>query len=168
MTATDLPVLDGRYVLDGEPRPAVPDQTIEVRSPVDGSAIGRVHEFTRAEIDAVFESVRGAQPAWSETAIDERSGILHRAADLLEERAADIAELLVMEIAKARKDARDEVVRSADFVRFTAEEARRVVGDALFSDAFPRQSRNKLAISYRVPLGCVLAIPPFNYPVNLG
>ena len=168
MASTAIPVLDGRYVLDGDARAAVPDQTIEVRSPVDGSVIGRVHEFTPAEIDAVFEAARGAQPAWAETALDERSRILHRAADLLEERAADIAELLVMEIAKARKDARDEVVRSADFVRFTAEEARRVVGDALFSDAFPKQSRNKLAISYRVPLGCVLAIPPFNYPVNLG
>lgn len=168
MTTTSIPVLDGRYLLDGDPRPAVPDQTVEVRSPVDGSVIGRVHEFTHAEIDAVFESVRAAQPGWAETALDERSRILHRAADLLEDRAGELAELLVMEIAKARKDARDEVVRSADFVRFTAEEARRIVGDALFSDAFPRQSRNKLAIGYRVPLGCVLAIPPFNYPVNLA
>ena len=159
---------DGGYVLLGERRPAVDGQTLEVRSPVDGSVVGRVHEFTRAEIDAIFSRSSADQPAWGETALDTRAAILHRFADLLEEHADGLAELLVMEIAKARKDARDEVVRSADFIRFTAEEAKRVVGDAQFSDVFPRQSRNKLAISYRVPLGTVLAIPPFNYPVNLA
>lgn len=174
MTAMSAPTLatpfelDGRYTLVGERRPAVPGQTIEVRSPIDGSVVGAVHEFTAAEIDAVFAAARAGQPRWAEAPIDERARILHRVADLLEERVEQLAELLVLEIAKARRDARDEVLRSADFVRYTAEEARRIHGDAMFSDAFPRQHRNKLAISYRVPLGVVLAIPPFNYPINLG
>jgi glyceraldehyde-3-phosphate dehydrogenase (NADP+) len=163
-----LPSLDGSYTLVGERRPPVADETLEIVSPVDGSIVGRVHEFSRDEIDAIFGTVQQALTGWADRPIDERSAILHRAADLLEERVGELAELLVMEIAKARKDARDEVVRSADFIRFTAEEAKRVIGDAQFSDAFPRQNRNKLSVSYRVPLGCVLAIPPFNYPVNLG
>lgn len=162
------PDLDGRYTLVGEPRAAVAAQNLEVRSPVDGSVVGVVHEFTPQEIDQVFAAAAAGQPRWAEAPIDERARILHRLADLLEEHVEPLAELLVMEIAKARRDCRDEVLRSADFVRYTAEEARRVHGDAMFSDAFPRQHRNKLAISYRVPLGTVLAIPPFNYPINLG
>lgn len=162
------PRLDGSYTLVGERRDAVAEATVEIISPVDGSLVGRLHEFSRDEIDAVFTACARHRASWGDRPVDERGRILHRAADLLEERADELAELLVMEIAKARKDARDEVVRSADFIRFTAEEAKRVVGDSQFSDAFPRQSRNKLSVSYRVPLGTVLAIPPFNYPINLG
>ena len=44
------------------------------------------------------------------------------------------------------------------------------MGTPRFSDSFPRQSRNKLSISYRAPLGSDfrLAIPPYNYPINLA
>lgn len=159
---------DGSYTLLGERQLPVPAQTIEVVSPVDGSVVGRVHEFTKDEIDAIVLTARSGQPGWGDRPVDERGSILHRAADLLEERVDEIAELLVMEIAKARRESRDEVLRSADFIRFTAEEAKRVIGDSQFSDAFPRQAKNKLSVSYRVPLGVILAIPPFNYPVNLA
>jgi glyceraldehyde-3-phosphate dehydrogenase (NADP+) len=141
---------------------------LEIRSPVDGSVVGQVHEFSSDEIDVAVASARAAQPSWAEEPVDARARILSAAADGLEARADELAELLVMEVAKARKDARDEVLRSADFIRFTAEEGKRIVGDAQFSDAFPRQRRNKLSVSYRVPVGCVLAIPPYNYPVNLA
>jgi len=160
--------LDGSYTLVGERHAPVAETTIDIHSPVDDSVVGSVHEFTHAEIDTVFAACKRHQPRWGDRPVDERGRILHHAADLLEERAEELGELLVMEIAKARKDARDEVVRSADFIRFTAEEAKRVIGDAQFSDAFPRQNKNKLSVSYRIPLGTVLAIPPFNYPVNLG
>jgi glyceraldehyde-3-phosphate dehydrogenase (NADP+) len=160
--------LDGSYTFLGEGRKPVPDQTIEVISPVDGSVVGRVHEFTHDEIDAIVRTARREQPAWGDRPVDERGRLLHHAADLLEERIDEIAELLVMEISKATKESRDEVLRSADFIRFTAEEAKRVIGDSQFSDAFPRQAKNKLSVSYRVPLGVILAIPPFNYPVNLA
>ena len=168
MLQHSLHPLDGSYTLMGERRPIAYGATVEVRSPVDGSVVGAVHEFSRDEIDAVFARCAPEQPGWGDLPLDERAGALHRFADLLETHADELADLLVMEISKARREARDEVVRSADFVRFTAEEAKRVVGDAQFSDAFPKQNRNKLAISYRVPLGTVLAIPPFNYPINLA
>jgi glyceraldehyde-3-phosphate dehydrogenase (NADP+) len=163
-----FPVLDGSYTLVGERRGPVEGQTLEIHSPVDGSVIGRVHEFTAQEIDAVMTAAHEHQPGWAEEPLDARARLMDAAADALEAQVEEIAELLVMEIAKARKDARDEVLRSADFIRFTAEEAKRITGEAQFSDSFPRQSRNKLSLSYRVPLGCVLAIPPYNYPINLA
>ena len=77
--------------------------------------------------------------------------------------------ILVAEVAKAAKDSDVEVVRSADLIDYTAEEGIRVLAEGKFlvSDAFPGNERNKLCMSSKVPLGVILAIPPFNYPVNL-
>lgn len=161
-------IINGTYTLAGRQLQAVPAQTIDVRSPVDGSMVGKVHEFTPTEIDEALGYVAAHQPAWADRPIEERSRLLHQAADALERETSSVADILVMEIAKARKDARDEVTRSADFIRHTAEEVKRIAGEAQFSDSFPGQRRNKLAVSYRVPHGVVLAIPPFNYPVNLA
>lgn len=63
-----------------------------------------------------------------------------------------------------------EVMRSADLVDYTAEEGLRVLnqGKLLHSDSFPGAERNKLCMVSKVPLGVVLCIPPFNYPVNLA
>ena len=141
---------------------------IEVRSPVDGSLLGTVAEMSSAEVDEILGRLAAGQGSWAARPIDERARILHQVASSLEASVDELAEIVVMEVAKARKDARDEVSRSADFVHQVAEEARRMGGDAQFSDSFPGQSRDKLAVSYRVPHGVVLAIPPFNYPVNLA
>lgn len=145
-----------------------PGPLLEVRAPADGSVVGHVREFSRAEIDEVFSTADRAQPRWAALPITARATILHRFADLLQGAAGEIGEVLMREVAKARKDAVDEVVRSAEYVRHTAEDAKRLVGESQFSDSFPGQGRDKLAIIHRVALGTVLAIPPFNYPVNLA
>ncbi|MHA6794471.1 aldehyde dehydrogenase family protein [Pseudonocardia bannensis] len=144
---TSIPEMDGGYTLLGESRGPVEGQTLEVISPVDGSVVGRVHEFTPEEIETALNAAAEQQPAWAEQPLDVRARLLAKTADVLEARADELAELLVMEVAKARKDSRDEVLRSADFIRFTAEEGKRIVGDAQFSDAFPRQpSRSSPAV----------------------
>jgi glyceraldehyde-3-phosphate dehydrogenase (NADP+) len=144
------------------------EQLLAVVAPADGSVVGHVREFTRAEIDEVFAIAGRAQPRWAALPVTDRAAVLHRFADLLEGAAGEIGEVLMREVAKARKDAVDEVVRSAEYVRHTAEDAKRMVGESQFSDSFRGQLRDKLSIAHRVPLGTVLAIPPFNYPVNLA
>jgi glyceraldehyde-3-phosphate dehydrogenase (NADP+) len=100
--------------------------------------------------------------------VGERAAWLNRAAVLLEDHVDTLAALLSREIAKSRKDSREEVLRSADFIRFTAEEGKRLYGETLPGDSFPGSSRSKVCVTMRVPLGIVLAIPPFNYPINLA
>lgn len=168
MTTTDTRRKTVRYRVGGEWLESPDDQVLSVVSPVDGTEVGRVHEFTTDEIDEVFRSAGRAQNRWSAKPLTERADVLHAFADLLEQGADEIGEVLMMEVSKARKDARDEVVRSADYIRHTAEDAKRIHGESQFSDAFPGQARNKIALAHRVPLGTVLAIPPFNYPVNLA
>lgn len=143
-------------------------RTLTITCPVDNSLVGLVPALSPEEIDEVFEIAAAAQPGWAARDTGERAAVLHRAADLFDEHADEIAEILVQEIAKNRKDSRDEVVRSADFIRYTAEEGRRLAGETLFGDSFPGSTKNKIGFTFRVPLGIVLAIPPFNYPVNLA
>jgi glyceraldehyde-3-phosphate dehydrogenase (NADP+) len=143
-------------------------RTIAVHSPVDGSLVGLVPALSKETIDEVFERAHEAQKGWAEAGLEERVGCLYRAADLMEKHADDFVEILGWEIAKNRRDAREEATRSAQYLRFTAEEGRRMHGEMMRGDAFAPFARNKVALTFRVPLGVVLAIPPFNYPVNLA
>jgi glyceraldehyde-3-phosphate dehydrogenase (NADP+) len=157
-----------RYRVGGRSIDAAPSSLLPVTSPVDGSTVGWVHEYAPDEIDEVFAAAKAARSKWSARPLGERADLLHRFANLLAENSAEIGETLMMEVAKSRKDARDEVVRSADYIHHTAEDAKRLIGESHFSDAFPGQARDKIAVVHRVPLGTVLAIPPFNYAVNLA
>lgn len=155
-------------LVEGELRPGSPGRAIAIHSPVDGALLGQLAALSRDEIDAALERAAAAQPAWAQRPVEQRAAVLERAAELLLEHAEPLARCLEREIAKRRSDSLDEVRRSADFLRFTAEEAKRLDGEAFFGDSFPGFKRDKLGFTYRVPLGVVLAIPPFNYPVNLA
>ncbi len=72
------------------------------------------------------------------------------------------------EIAKDSKSATSEVKRTVDFINFTASEGNHVEGETIGADSFPGFKKNKISFVTRIPLGTVLAISPFNYPVNLS
>ncbi|KAG2430500.1 hypothetical protein HXX76_010023 [Chlamydomonas incerta] len=118
----------------------------------------------------MFESAKVAQKAWARTPLYKRAEVLHKVAALMREHAQPIADCLVKEVAKPAKDSLTEVIRSADLIDYTAEEGVRFLGEGqlLNADSFPGNARNKLCLVSKVPLGVVLAIPPFNYPVNLA
>ena len=99
-------------------------RTIAIHSPVDGSLVGFVPALSKETIDEVFQRAHEAQKGWAEAGLEERVGCLYRAADLMEKHADDFVEILGWEIAKNRKDAREEATRSAQYLRFTAEEGR--------------------------------------------
>lgn len=140
----------------------------KILSPQDGSLVGEVPAVTAQEADAFIQAAAAAQKKWAAVPINERADVIHRAAAILEREKEIIAGVLVNEIAKNRKSALAEVVRTADFMHFTAEEGKRVTGESLSSGVFPGFDEKKLSIVNRVPLGVVLAIAPFNYPVNLS
>lgn len=72
------------------------------------------------------------------------------------------------EVGKNYDDAEKEVTRTIDLIRYTVQEALHMHGESVRGDGFPGGSKEKLGIIERVPLGVVLAISPFNYPVNLA
>jgi glyceraldehyde-3-phosphate dehydrogenase (NADP+) len=155
-------LFDGKWVkpLSGE--------YLDIFSPVDGSLVGRVPAMNREDVDRAVANARENLHSWAETPIHERARVFYRAAALLEEHAEEIGDVLTMEIAKDKKSAVYEVQRSADFLRYTADIGKGIAGEAISGDNFPGGSKNKISYVIRVPLGTVLAISPFNYPINLS
>lgn len=144
------------------------DAYIDIHSPLDGTLIGSIPAMTREDVDIAVHAAKEAQRKWKLTTIDERGEILYRAAELLLEQTEELAALMVREIAKDMKSSRAEVARTADFIKFTADTAKNLSGESIPGDSFPGFKNNKVSIVRREPLGVVLAISPFNYPINLA
>lgn len=155
-------LFDGHWVesSDGE--------NIEIKSPIDENTLGYVQAMTKEEVDEAIENAFEAQKYWKQVPINKRSDILHRAASILEENAEEIAEILTMEIAKDKKSSLSEVTRTADYIRFSADAGKQLEGETIPGDSFPGVEKSKISVSIREPLGVVLAISPFNYPINLS
>jgi glyceraldehyde-3-phosphate dehydrogenase (NADP+) len=124
--------------------------------------------MTKEEVDFVFESSKAAQLKWKNVPVNERAEILYKAADILLENSEELTEIMIREIGKDKKSSKSEISRTADFIRFTADTAKNMSGESIPGDSFPGFNRNKISVVTREPLGVVLAISPFNYPVNLS
>ena len=97
----------------------------------------------------------------------ERAEILFRLANEIDKRAEELAEIMVMEGGKTRKFATSEVARAALTVRISAEEAKRMYGEILPLD-LTGDTKGRTGFLKRFPLGPVVGIVPFNFPLNLA
>jgi len=150
-------------IIAGEERAGQP---AEIRSPYDGRVVGVAHRGTFADAqdavaaaDAAFAHTRRL-PAWR------RAEILANLAAILREREEQFAQLICDEAGKPIKAARVEAARAVNTITVAAEEAKRIGGEALALDWLPTAESRK-AITWRFPIGPVLAISPFNFPLNL-
>lgn len=138
-----------------------------VRNPHDGSVIGEVAEAGPAELERAAEQAHLAFPITKSLPAFERAGILRKTSDLLAQRREAIARTISGEAGKPLRLARTEVDRAVTTFAFASEEARRIGGEVIPLDAAPN-GRGRLGIARRFPLGPVLAITPFNFPLNLA
>lgn len=157
-----------KNLINGEWKDSSREDRLEILSPVDDSLVGRVPAMTRLEAEQAILAARKSCSSWANTPVFQRAELFYKAAERLEVHQDEIAEILVMEIAKDKKSACSEISRTADFLRYTADMGKSMEGIAVAGDHFPGGARNKLSYVTRVPLGVVLAISPFNYPVNLS
>ena len=144
------------------------EKEITIYSPINQEELGTVPAMSQAEVDEAMQAARAALPAWRALSAVERAAYLHKTAAILERDKEKIGTILAKEVAKGIKAAIGEVVRTADLIRYAAEEGLRITGQAMEGGGFEAASKNKLAIVRREPVGVVLAIAPFNYPVNLS
>lgn len=144
------------------------EKEIKIYSPINQEELGTVPAMSQAEVDEAMKAARAALPAWRALSAVERAAYLHKTAAILERDKEKIGTILAKEVAKGIKAAIGEVVRTADLIRYAAEEGLRITGQAMEGGGFEAASKNKLAVVRREPVGVVLAIAPFNYPVNLS
>ncbi|MBB6622158.1 NADP-dependent glyceraldehyde-3-phosphate dehydrogenase [Clostridium gasigenes] len=157
-----------KNLINGEWIDGISSNLIDVNSPLDNSLLGRVPAMTKEDVDLVMKTAKEAQKKWNSVTISKRAEILYKAAELLLENIDELAEVMMMEIAKDRKSCKSEISRTADFIKFTADTAKNLTGESIPGDSFPGFKNNKISIVKREPIGVVLAISPFNYPINLA
>ena len=141
---------------------------IEIKSPANEQIVGFVEAMSKEAVDEAINVAKEAQKKWRDVPTNQKARLLHNVADLLEERIEEMADIMVLEISKDRKSCMSEIKRTADLIRFTADTAENIKGESIPGDSFPGFKNDKISIVTREPLGVVLAISPFNYPVNLA
>ncbi|RXE55748.1 aldehyde dehydrogenase [Methanoculleus taiwanensis] len=142
-------------------------ETVPVCFPFTGEPVGQVCLAGDADID---DAVRAAVSGFAVTRrlpAHVRSRILYSLADRIEERADELVEALILEAGKTRTLARGEVARAGETIRVAAEEARRIGGEILPLD-WSAAGEGYTGYIRRFPLGPVLCITPFNFPLNLA
>jgi acyl-CoA reductase-like NAD-dependent aldehyde dehydrogenase len=141
-------------------------EKIEVLHPYDNSVVDTVPRASTADVDAALTAaVRGAKTMAKLTAWD-RYQILKNAAEKLEARTEEFARVITLEEGKVITEGRFEVGRAVQTMMLSAEEARRIHGETVPLDASPGGA-GKMGFTLRVPCGVVVAISPFNFPLNL-
>ncbi|MDF2613024.1 MAG: aldehyde dehydrogenase [Clostridia bacterium] len=154
--------------INGEWKLSNTGNLIDIFSPIDGSKVGSIPAMSKEEVDEVILTAKAAQKEWADVPLIERAKILNKVAFLLLDYQKEIADIMVVEIAKDITSSLAEVKRTSDFILFTADAAKQMRGEMLSADAFPGYGKDRVSFVNRYPLGTVLAISPFNYPVNLS
>ncbi len=136
---------------------------IDVCNPANGEVIGRASTIDRARVAAAIDDAHAAFAAWRKLTGKARGVYLHKIADEVERRAADIAAIITRENGKPLMQSAGEVAMSVDHLHWFAEEARRAYGRII-----PPQADGKRNLVIKSPLGVVAAITPWNFPLVLA
>ena len=134
----------------------------QVTNPATGEPVGTVGWGGRAEARAAADAAAQAFPEWANRSGRERADLLLRAAEILKDRAEDIAGLLAMEAGKRLPEARGEVAFSGEYLRWFAEEVRRPVGVV-----HNREDEGRRHLTTSTPSGVVASLTSWNFPVSL-
>lgn len=145
--------IDGQWVFSDS------GATFEINNPATGECVARVPSMGATETHRAIKAAERAQKDWRKRTGKERSAVLRRWFDLMNEHADDLAAILTLEQGKPIAEARGEIAYAASFLEWFAEEAKRVDGDVLASPA-----TDKRLLVIKEPVGVCGIITPWNFP----
>jgi aminobutyraldehyde dehydrogenase len=137
--------------------------TIDVINPATTETIGAVPNMTAEEVDEVVERAKKALPEWLEATPKERSELLYKLAQILEDNAEELAQIESQNVGKPLMVSRDEMPFSADNLRFFAGAARILEGKST-----GEYVKGYTSMIRREPIGIVAGICPWNYPLMMA
>ncbi|MYH64790.1 MAG: aldehyde dehydrogenase family protein [Chloroflexi bacterium] len=143
------------------------DDVLEARFPYDGSVVGAVSMASRADMDDALAAAERGFEITRQLPSHRRSEILQAMRRLMRERFDELVEAMILEGGKNRKIAVGETSRALETIKIASEEARRIGGEVFSIDWTPA-GEGRQGFTRRLPIGTVLGITPFNYPVNLA
>jgi acyl-CoA reductase-like NAD-dependent aldehyde dehydrogenase len=139
---------------------------MEVKNKYSGETVGVIPIATRDEVEEAISAAQSASRQMAELPAHQRAEILAKASALLFEQKEDIARTIAAEAGKALKFARAEVERAVSTFQIASEEAKHIHGETIPLDAVP-SGEGFFGFTVRRPVGVVVAISPFNFPLNL-
>ena len=148
--------------IDGSWVAADSGEQIEVLNPATGEVIGQVPRLGRDETERAIAAAETAFPAWRALTALERADILIKWHDLMHEHQQELAQIMTLEQGKPLKEAAGEIAYAASFLRWFAEQARRVYGETI-----PAANANQRIVVTKSPIGVVGAITPWNFPAAM-
>jgi len=152
----------GKCLINGNWVPAISGETLDVINPANGQLAGVVPLMGETETRSAIEAAGNAFVSWSKQTAVTRADVLMRWYHLMLENADQLAGLLTLEQGKPLAEARGEVGYAASFLRFYAEETRRVYGEII-----PSPDNKSRIVVLKQPIGVVACITPWNFPAAM-
>ena len=146
-------------LIGGQWLPAASGRTVEVTDPATGQVLGTVPDMSGAETAQAIAAAEVAFQSWRKVPHATRAAALERWFALMEAHAEDLALILTQEQGKPLSEARGEITYGASFVKWFAEEARRIEGSVIPSPAGDRQ-----IVVMKEPVGVSAIVTPWNFP----
>jgi len=140
--------------------------TIDVRDPFDNSLIDTVPSANAEDVQIALVTAYAARETARKMTTYERSQVLLKTASIVADNLEDFAQTIAREGSKTINEARGEARRTVNTLTISGEEAKRLTGETIPFDSFPGGEVRR-GYFERVPIGVVLAITPFNDPLNL-
>jgi RHH-type proline utilization regulon transcriptional repressor/proline dehydrogenase/delta 1-pyrroline-5-carboxylate dehydrogenase len=152
---TYLPLVNGEYVNT--------EVTVDSVNPSNESEIiGKIGLLSIEQADLALQAAKAAFPAWRRTPVRQRAGVLRKAAELMEQRRAELCAWVVLEVGKALREADGEVSEAIDFCRYYADEMERLDQGHNYDVA---GENNRYIYQGR---GIVVVISPWNFPIAIA
>lgn len=149
-------------LVDGTWTGAASGKTVDVHNPATQAVIGSVPDMGRAETHAAIEAAGRAFGPWKRKSHAERAGLLETWHRLILENLEDLAQILTLEQGKPLDEARGEIRYGASFVKWFAEEARRIGGHTI-----PAPTADRRILVLKEAVGVCGVITPWNFPSAL-
>jgi len=136
--------------------------TLPVIDPATGETLATIPALGQAETEQAIAYAETVRISWGKTTNASRAALLEKWHQLIIEHADDLAIIMTAEQGKPLAEARGEVLYGAGFVKWFAEEARRIYGDTI-----PAPSEDRRILVLKQPVGVAAAITPWNFPIAM-
>lgn len=159
---TDSDLLRQQALFAGRWQDAHQGATLPVIDPATGETLATIPALGRAETEQAIAYAETVRISWGKTTNTSRAALLEKWHQLIVEHADDLAIIMTAEQGKPLAEARGEVLYGASFVKWFAEEARRIYGDTI-----PAPSEDRRILVLKQPVGVAAAITPWNFPIAM-
>ena len=136
--------------------------TFDVINPATGKIIASLPDLKVADCSKAIDAAHKAWKSWKNTTVVERSDIIRKWYNLIQEHKDDLAEIMTLESGKPLSESKVEVDYGSSFVAWFSEEAKRTYGETI-----PSQKKGSRMMTIKQGVGVVAAITPWNFPIAM-